>query len=601
MKLIPVIRTLLFVVLLFTSVQAQDLAKLLPANTFMALGIQDWISHRDKLQPFVDEFTRLELMQALIDLSEDSAGSSGGIADSLGLGEAPSEDSAASYDMSTEEFMQEWEKRFGDADLLDMFGQEAWIGVSATSSNPLPSITLLTKLTPEVSAQFAKVIAEELPEGAETLSEGDVEFYVTTDSSAEADAPFSTAAFTLQQDILMLSTNPDTLRGVLRQLAGSSDPNFTTSEGYTSSLATFESGNSYLYFDLPTIAENYAPLAKQVGFEQLIDRLAQAFNTAGVSAGVSRFTDEGTEGQGIQVVNPAGGDASLLALLTEAGTADRSVLQRAPADALAVSSSYSNLTGWWDYLNEIVAVQPELGGDLDTILQGFGLDLRSTFFSWVGKQFFSVTTGVAEAVEPGMAPDNLLGEAVYMFEASDEAAAQEGLTNLVQTISAQVAAFADPSGGTGDAAESTTEIAGATINNFEITSGVSLSYTVKDGYAFLATSQDAMTKVLENSGSLQDAEAVQGLLTFIPEDASSFTISNDQVTLQGTASQLSSSLQTTAGIGGASNLDFDKVEAASAKFEEFVNFVAERLGYSVSYSVQGENGVTSASKSEIRW
>jgi hypothetical protein len=140
-----------------------------------------------------------------------------------------------------------------------------------------------------------------------------------------------------------------------------------------------------------------------------------------------------------------------------------------------------------------------------------------------------------------------------------------------------------------------------TVNNFEITDGVSLSYTVKDGYALLATSQDAMTKVLETSASLQDTEAVQGLLTFIPEDASSFSISNDQVTLQSTASQLSSSIQTTAGIGGASNLDFEKVEAASAKFEEFVNFVAERLGYSVGYSVQGETGVTSANRSEIRW
>jgi hypothetical protein len=238
---------------------------------------------------------------------------------------------------------------------------------------------------------------------------------------------------------------------------------------------------------------------------------------------------------------------------------------------------------------------------LDTILQGFGLDLRSTFFNWVGSQFFSVTTGISETVEPGVAAGNLLGEAVYMFEASDEAAAQEGLTNLVQTISAQVAAFADPSGGTGNAAESSTDIAGVSVNNFEITSGVSLSYAVTNGYALLATSQDAMTKVLESSGSLQDVEAVQSLLTFIPEDASSFAISNDQVTLQSTASQLSSSIQTTAGIGGASNLDFDKVEAASAKFEEFLNFVAERLGYSVSYSKQGEAGVTSAGRTEVRW
>ncbi len=599
MKLFQKHVTLWVVSLLLTFSQAQDLAKLLPENTFFALGIRDWVSHREKLQPYVDEFTRLELGQALLDLGEDSGG-----------GDDTSTDDSSSDDMTTAEavqttddFLKEWQARFGDTDLLDMFGQEAWLGVSATTSNPLPSVILLTKLTPDVAAQFAEVIAEENPKNnAETLNEGDLEFYTVTNAGEEADTMLSTFAYALHQDILMLSTNPDTLRGLLRQLAGSTDANFTSAAGYQSSLATLEAGNAYAYFDLPTIANNYAPLAKQVGFEQLIDRLVQAFNTAGVGAGVSRFTDEGTEGQGLQAVNPNGGDSSLLALLTEAGAADRSVLERAPADALAVSSSYANLTGWWDYLNEIVAVQPELGGDLDTILQGFGLDLRSTFFNWTGSQVFSVTTGVSETVDPGVAASNLLGEGVYMFEASDEAAAQEGLTTLVQTVSTQVAAFADPSGGTGNAAESSTEIAGVTVNNFEITSGVNLSYAVTNGYALLATSQDAMTKVLNAAdGSLAGVEAIGSLATFIPEDASSFSISNDQVTLQSTASQLTSSIQTTAGIGGASNLNFDKVEAASAKFEEFVNFIAERLGYSVSYSVQGEAGVTSASKSEIRW
>jgi hypothetical protein len=568
--------------------QAQELARLLPAETFFALGIRDWASHREKLQPYVDEFTRLDLGQALIDLGEDAS-------------EATPEEA----EQATSDFLQEWRERFGDTDLLEMFGQEAWIGVSATPSNPLPAVVLLTQLSPEVSAQFANVITEENPEqNAETLTEGDFEFYTIEDSSSGEDTLPTTFAYALQQDILMLSTNPDTLRGVLRQLGGSTDPNFTTETGYQSSLATFEEGNAYGYLDLPVVADFLAPLAKQAGFEDLIDRLVQAFNTAGVSAGVSRFTDEGTETQGLQAVNPEGGDASLLALLTQGGVADKTVLDRAPAEALAVSSSFTNLTGWWDYLNELAEVQPELGGDLDTILQGFSLDLRSTFFNWVGSQVFSITTGVAETVEPGVAASNLLGEAVYLFEASDETAAQEGLSNLVQTISTQVAAFADPSGGTGSSAESTTDIAGVSVTNFEVTSGVNLSYAVTDGYALLATSQEAMTKVLsagENGGSLSGVEAIQGLLSFIPEDASSFAISNDQVTLQATAGQIRSSLQTVAGIGGASTLDFDQVEATGAKLEEFFNFIAARLGYSVSYSQQSESGITSFGKSEVSW
>jgi hypothetical protein len=280
------------------------------------------------------------------------------------------------------------------------------------------------------------------------------------------------------------------------------------------------------------------------------------------------------------------------------------VLERAPADALSVGSSFVNFTGWWDYLNELAKVQPELGGDLDTILEGFGLDLRSTFFSWVGSQFFTITTGVAETVEPGVAASNLLGEAVYMFEASDEAAAQQGLSMLVQTISAQVAAFADPSGGTGSSSETTEEIAGVSVTNFEVTDGVSLSYAVTDGYALLATSQDAMTKVLtarESGGGLSSVEAVQALVREIPEDASSFAISNDRVTLQATAGQIRSSLQTAAGIGGSSSLDFEKVEAASAKVEEFLKFVAERLGYTVSYSQRGDTSITNFGRTDVAW
>jgi hypothetical protein len=579
---------LLVATVFLTLSQAQELARLLPAETFFALGIRDWTSHRDKLQPYVDEFTRLELGQALID-----------------LGESSSEASPEEAQQATDDFLQEWQDRFGDTDLLDMFGQEAWIGVSATSANPLPAFVLLTQLTPEVSAQFANVIAEENPkQNAETLTEGDFEFYVIEDSSAEANSPYTTFAYALHQDVLMLSTNPDTLRGVLRQLGGSTDPNFTTSEGYQASLATFEAGNAYAYLNYPVIADFTAPLAKQAGFEDLIDRLVQAFNTAGVSAGVSRFTDEGTETQGIQALNPDGGDASLLALLTAEGVADKSVLERAPADALSVTASAVNLTGWWDYLNELAETQPELGGDLDTILQGFGLDLRSTFFSWVGSQFFTVTTGVAETVEPGVAASNLLGEAVYMFEASDEPAAQQGLSTLVQTISSQVAAFADPSGGTGSSAETTEEIAGVSVTNFEVTDGVSLSYTVTDGYALLATSQDAMTKVLtarENGGGLSSVAEIEALLNEIPEDASSFAISNDQVTLQSTAGQIRTSLQTAAGIGGSSTLDFDKVEAASTKVEEFLKFVAERLGYTVSYAQRGENTITNFGKTDVAW
>jgi hypothetical protein len=307
------------------------------------------------------------------------------------------------------------------------------------------------------------------------------------------------------------------------------------------------------------------------------------------------------ESQGFQAVNPDGGDASLLSLLTTSATADRSALDSAPADALSVNVSHADLTSWWNYLNEIAASQPELGGDLDAILLGFGLDLRTTFFNWVGNQVTTITTGVAESVEPGMPASNLLGETVYIFDTSDEAAAQAGIDSLIQTISTQVAAFADPSGGMGDASQSNEDISGVNVTTLDITDGVSLSYAVSNGKAMLATSKDGLSKVLANQGSMSSLDDVQGLLTLIPEDASGFTLSDNKATLEGSAGQIRSSIQMTAGLGGAAGLNFDATDAFAGKLEEFMTFIASRMGYSVSYSQREAEGVRSYGKSFISW
>ena len=380
-----------------------------------------------------------------------------------------------------------------------------------------------------------------------------------------------------------------------------SDPNFASSDSYAKALGQYGTANSYAYLDFASIINIAAPFARQFGFDALIDRLVMAFETAGISGGVSRFTDDGMETQGFQAVNPEGGDATLLSLLTGAAIADRSSLERIPADVLSMNISHADLNAWWNYLNEIAASQPELGGDLDAILLGFGVDLKTTFFNWVGNQVTSITTGVAESVEPGMPASNLLGETVYIFDTNDETAAQDGIASLIQTISAQVAAFADPSGGTGNSQQTTEDFGGVSVTTLDITSGVSLSYAVSDGKAILATSKDGLRKVLEAQESITSLEPVRDLLASIPEDASGFTIANNKATLEGSASQIRSSIQTTAGLGGAAGLDFEATDELAGKLEEYLGFVASRMGYSVSYSQRGAEGVGSFGKSFVIW
>jgi hypothetical protein len=579
--------------LFFSNAFAQDLAKLLPTDTFFALGIQDWISYQDKLQPYIDEFQRLELGKALMALGDSSNDSSNTGED--GQSDTPITDAAK----DNKDVLKQWQERFGDTNMLDLFGTEAWIGVSAATSSPLPTLTLLTKLKADAVGKFQQVFDEENPkQNAETMTEGDASFYVITDTSSEP--PF-TIAYSLQDDLLVLSTSSDVLRSVLRQLSGSSEANFTASQGYETAIGQYGTANAYGYFDFGKVADIGAPFAKALGFDALIERLVQALNTAGTSGGVMRFTDDGAESQGFQAVNPEGGDTSLLALLTGEAVADRAALDKVPADALSASVNHADLSAWWNYLNEIAATQPEFGGDLDAILQSFGVDLRTTFFNWVGTQVTTITTGIAESLEPGMPASNLLGETVYVFETSDEAAAQQGISTLIETISTQVSAFADPSGGTGNAEQSTEDIAGATVTTLDITSGVSLSYAVQGGKAILATSKDGLRKVLEAQDNITSLEAVQGLLEFVPENASGFAISNNQATLQGSAGQIRSSIQTAAGLGGSSGLNFEATDLAAGKFEEFLTFIAERMGYSVSYSQHEAAGIRSFGKSEVSW
>lgn len=572
---------------LLSSTLAQDLARLLPSETFFALGVQDWASHQDKLQPYIDEFNRLELGQAFMKMADRERSSENGSS------QTPITDAARAQD----DVVKQWQETFGDINLLDIVGQEAWISLSASRSNPIPGMTLLSKLSPAAASKFQQVITEESAQ-AETLTEGNFNFYVLTDNSSEA---FNTVAYSLQNDILMLSTNPDVLRGLLRQLGGSKDPNFTSSALYAQTLGQYSQANAYGYLDFSAIIKIAAPFARQTGFNKLVDRLVKAFETAGVSAGVSRFTDTGIETQGFQAINPKGGDTSLTSLLTRKAVADQNRLQSVPANALSVSISHADLKGWWGYLNEIASSQPELGGDLDSILLSFGLDLKTSFFNWVGDQVATITTGVTEAVEPGMPASNLLGEIVYIFEATDESAAENGIGTLIQTISGQVAAFADPSGGMGNTQQTTEDLSGIKLTTLNVTSGVSLSYAVNGGKAMLATSKESLRKVLESQNTFTNLEEVQGLLALIPEDASSFTLSNDRASLEGSAGQIRSSVQMVAGLGGAAGLDFEATDALAGKLEEYLSFIASRMGYSMSYSQQEAQGVRSYGKSFIMW
>ena len=561
---------------------AQSLVDVLPDGTFFAIGTANLSDHKDKLETFRAEFERLGVADALSALMD-------------------SEVNAQTDDLNLEE--------------IDVFGaveKEAWLAVSADPFNPLPAVSAVMTMNADMSAWAAEKIAEAAAdENTQALTEGGVTFYVSEvqveDEDPELQGMSQIIAFGQAGDTFMVSSNPDVLRGLIRRYNGADEPALSSTDVYANTLGQLPAGNFYQFVNFSEIANiiSSTPLTQGLGFDALIGRVLQAFNTAGTVASVSIITDGGLESQGLQLANPEGGDTSLLSLLTDPTAADTSLLNFAPAQALDANVSAINIGAWWNYLNEIAASSPELGSDLNTLGMMFlGVDLSTDLFSWMGNQLVTVTTGLSEAVEPGVPSENMLGELVFVIPATDSAAAETGLSNLMMTLSQMLASFTSPTGEGEGMAEQTMDVAGVTVHKYDISSGVSISYALVGNNVVIATSDTAMASVLEAQSaqnSVLNAEAYSALIAGVPAEATTLGLSNNRATIEGSASQLKSSLQIAAGMGGAANLDFDAVTSAADTVEAFLLFIAERAGNGVSYSLVNENTITSYGTVQINW
>ncbi len=452
---------------------------------------------------------------------------------------------------------------------------------------------MVTRVTPEGAEKVQALLEDAGTQDAEEFEESGATFFQIPLNGAE---PLQVLAYTLTDDLLALSTNPDELRGVLRRHAGADEPNFASAQGYSDTLEGLDEGTFYSFFNYARLAEVAAPYTQNLGFDPLVDRLSRALATVGAVGSVVRLTDDALVSESFQAVNREGGDASLYALLTADTAAATDV--PVPEGALSFTANAVNLGGWYDYLNELALTVPELGGDLDSLVLSFtGLNLRESVFSWTGEQFVSVTTGLSAAVEPGVPSENLLGDAAYLIEATNAAAAQRGLGALLQNLSQTASSLSDPEGGAGQPERQQETIAGAEVTRFDITDGVTVLYAVSGGYAILATSQDAMERTL----TAQQEGRQDDLFSDVPGGATGVSYTDSRATFEGLSQQLSSQIQLAAGMGGASSLNFEAVEAASGVAEEFLGFVATRLGSSTGYSERADGGIRGYSETAVDW
>lgn len=552
----------------------------LPADTVFAVGMNEVSQNAERFQPFVDEWNRL------------------GLTESLGTLFGANEELDAAMDEL---------EALDDVDFLELIGDSAWLAVSLSASNPVPVVTFIATPTGEALAQVNDQLAavESEPNTLE-LTEGNYTFWVVELDAEATDGLVAGVALTMVDDQLIVSSTPDALRGVLRLMGGSNEPSLA-GVGAFGQVAHLQDSHIFSYVDMAAgarTAQTFArPFAQEFGVGSLLDEAVSAMVTAGVVAGGNNFTEDGMSSTSVQVVGDD--NATIRNLLLDRSPASKDALVFVPADALAVTSGYSNPTAWWGYFNTLVASYPELGiRSLDELLMMFvGLDLRSSFFSWVGNEMTTVTTGLTATTAPGVASENLLGENLYVLRTEADADAQAGLDTIMQMASMMLSAFTSLDGSTAGQPDtgSSQTVDGVNVRTFTLTDGVVVSYAVTDGFVLISTDDSSVAAALEARAAGSEAPATVGrLLGSIPAGVVSFSVSDNEASLRSLAGQAAAQVEMVAGLSGG-GIDFDALDSASSGIEEFLNFVADHLDGSWAYTTIDGNVIVSEGFTEIAW
>ncbi|MDF1522456.1 MAG: hypothetical protein P1P87_06495 [Trueperaceae bacterium] len=568
---------------IFPIARAQDLARLLPADTAFALGAVDLDAAADLLQPLADPWTELGVGEALAavlggsDLGALAGAATGADLDGEALGDAlPPE--------------------LVDVDLLALLGGETWVGVSVSPFNPLPALTLLALVDDDLGARFDAVLARAaLEPDALALNEGDVGFVVVP-----LEGGFPLAAVR-HGELLALSTNPDVLRGVLRQLQGSDEPGFLDAPGVVATFGTLAAGELVGFLDLGPLARALAPLTSGLGFDRSVDRLAAALETIGAYAGVTRLSEDGTHTTTLRRLDGAGRDPALRALLSGAGAAPRELLAWVPDDALSVQVTALDPAAWWDYLRDLVEGLTELGvADLDrTVRDLSGVDPVADVLAWTAPGLAIVQTGVGEVAPVGAPSDDLLGESVLVLRARDAAAAEAGLGRALDALAQRAVLFADPfaePGANGTVVVRERVVGATTVRLYDVVPGVTLATAVTSdaagAVALIGTTEAGVVAVLEAAAAgVALPSAFDALLGEVPGDANAFVLTDDRATLANTGALLGQQVQLLAGFAGG-GIDFAAVENATAAIDAYLAAIAPRFGGSVSWSRSTADGAT---------
>ena len=443
----------------------------------------------------------------------------------------------------------------------------ALLSVGFSSYNPVPAVTALLRVAPEVENLYAEsqrltlLCSERVGVEVVRLREDNTTLFVIGNGG---DFP---VVISRVGTLLIAGTNPEAVRGVVRRAHGSEEPNLSTTDFYRQNRELLAGPGMSLALNAAELGNTLESLGGSFADTQtrpLLNKLVGSLRTLGSYAGALHF-----EGQELRLssrlnVNPGGGDAELAALLLDDTSAPAPTL--APAGSTAVSTAHwqpqrvlAYVEGWAELagraMGEPVSLQElaqqNLELNLDTALGWLGGEATSIVLKPVGTDVSTLIYGRPQ---------------VMALTTTGRAAAQAGLKEIGQAVlrglESQTLTDTELPANALQVARSSYTFGGAEINR------VRVGPTLDLGTAFLGDTLLVGTP----AAALEDViTAAQGPLRPLTDDESYKQSQTD-------APQ------------GAVSLSYQDLGAELRGYAELTRVVAQPLAFTASAGLSGETG-----------
>lgn len=398
---------------------------------------------------------------------------------------------------------------------------EGLLAVSLTAFAPTPHVVALARVTDPAAADLQAALVACF--GGTRLDQDGIAIEVLFDGS---EMPL---IVTRIDDLFVLGTEPNLVRGVVRRSLGSGEASLATT-ALGAALARLTPGGLSIGLDLAALGEVAGALAGAVPPEaaDLLNRAIATLETLGVVAGRVGWTPDGLLTEWWHDWPADAPDAALAALLGDARTA--APPPWLPAGSVSVGAQVVPLRGIVDYLDGwLAALEEPLGMRADVrglVFDFLGIDLDAALLGWIGE-----TVQVVDLAPLGT---DLRGwvqgtPRVVTVPVLDEGLARDGLPQLgalgLRFLEALAGAaipvdpFADPfaAGGPSDALDAVlgpdavavtrSEVLGVAVDRVRYGATLDAGVAVVDGHLLIVTPYRALPVVLATRAGATDLRA----------------------------------------------------------------------------------------------